>query len=132
MLEQSGLVMGMAILTFYLANIAIITNDWNHFPRIYRQVEELLVRNNAHPADVVIVANAPGYYVTTGRSAIIVPDENLDAVRALADKFGAKFLVLEKAYYTDPMIPVYQNPSAQPGLAYLGEFEDVRIYSFQP
>jgi hypothetical protein len=30
------------------------------------------------------------------------------------------------------MIPVYQNPENQPGLTYLGEFDDVRIFAIQP
>ena len=47
-------------------------------------------------------------------------------------RFGARFLVLEKTYYTDPMIPVYQNPENQPGLTYLGEFDDVRIFAIRP
>jgi hypothetical protein len=81
---------------------------------------------------VVIVANSPGYYVASGRSAIIVPDENLESVRGLADQFGARFLVLEKAYYTDPMIPVYNNPQDQPNLSFLGEFDDVRVFEIKP
>jgi hypothetical protein len=61
-----------------------------------------------------------------------VPDENLESVCALARQFGARFLVLEKTYYTDAMIPVYRNPESQPGLTYLGEFDDVRIFAIQP
>jgi hypothetical protein len=92
----------------------------------------MLVENGALPNDVVIVANAPGYFAANGRAAIIVPDENLQSVRALAHQFGARFLILEKTYYTDPMIPVYQNPQSQPGLTYLGEFDEVRIFAIQP
>jgi hypothetical protein len=127
-----ALVLFMAMLTIYLVYVSIIQNDWNQFYRTYIQVEQVLLKNNAQPSDVVIVANAPGYYVATGRSAIIVPDENLESVRALAHKFGARFLVLEKTYYTDPMIPVYKNPENQPGLTYLGEFDEVRIYAVHP
>jgi len=61
-----------------------------------------------------------------------VPDENLESVRALARKFGARFLVLEKTYYTDPMIPVYKDPENQPGLTYLGGFDGIHIYAIQP
>jgi hypothetical protein len=92
----------------------------------------MLVKNGAQPSDVVIVANAPGYFAANGRSAIIVPDENLESVRALAHQFNAHFLVLEKTYYTDPMIPVYQNPESQPGLTYLGEFDEIRIFAIKP
>lgn len=127
-----ALVVMMAILTIGLAQIAIVKNDWNQFHRAYHNVEDVLIRSGAQPQDVVIVANAPGYFVTTGRSAIIVPDEDLESVRKLAGKFGARFLVLEKTYYTDPMITVYQNPNSQPGLAYLGDYDEIRIFRIEP
>jgi len=131
-LFRFALVIFMAMLTVALVYISVIQNDWNQFRRTYLQVEQKLVENGAQPSDVVIVANSPGYYVTNGRSAIIVPDENLSSVRALANQFGARFLVLEKTYYTDLMIPVYKNPENQPGLTYLGEFDGVRIFAIQP
>ena len=127
-----ALVMMMAILTISLAYISIIENDWNQFRRTYDRVEQMLVQNGAQPADAVIVANSPGYFVASGRRALIVPDEKLESVRALAHQFGARFLVLEKTYYTDPMIPVYKNPENQPGLSFLGEFDDVRIFEINP
>jgi hypothetical protein len=127
-----ALVLMMAVLTISLAYISIIENDWNQFRRTYDRVEQMLVQNGAKPADAVIVANSPGYFVASGRSALIVPDEKLESVRALAHQFGARFLVLEKTYYTDPMIPVYKNPENQPGLTYLGEFDDVRIFEINP
>ena len=126
-----ALIVSMAVLTISLAQIAIIKNDWNQFRRTYDLVELMLIKHGAQPSDVVIVANAPGYYAASGRSAIIVPDENLDSLHALAEKFGAKFLVLEKTYYTDPMIPVYKNPELQPGLSFLGEFDDVRVFEIK-
>ncbi len=126
------LVFMTALLTIYLAYVAIIENDWNQFHRTYQQVETRLVQKGATPQDVVIVANAPGYYVTTGRSAIIVPDEELDSVFALAKQFHARYLVLEKTYNTDPMITVYSNPEKQTGLAFLGKFDDVELFEIIP
>jgi hypothetical protein len=131
-LFRVSLILFMAALTVGLNYISLIENDWNQFRHTYVRVEQMLVENGAQPSDAVIVANAPGYFVANGRSALIVPDENLESVRALAHQFGARFLVLEKTYYTDPMIPVYQNPENQPGLTYLGEFDEVRIFAIQP
>lgn len=127
-----ALVAFMGMLTIVLVYIAVIEKDWNQFQRTYLRAEQILVQNGARPEDVVIVANAPGYYVTNGRAAIIVPDENLDRTRALARQFGARFIILEKTYYTDPLIPVYKNPESQPGLTYLGEFDEVRLFAIQP
>jgi hypothetical protein len=129
---RTSLVIVMAVLTISLTYIAVIENDWNQFRRTYDQVEKMLVQNGARASDAVIVANSPGYYVASGRSALIVPDENLESVRALAHQFGAKYLVLEKTYYTDPMIPIYKNPLGQPGLTFLGEFDEVRVFEIKP
>jgi hypothetical protein len=129
---RMGLVVLMELLTISLVQTSIFRNDWNQFSRSYSRVEQILLKNNAQPSDVVIVANAPGYYAVNGRAAIIVPDENLESVRALARHFGARFLVLEKTYYTDPLISVFTNPENQPGLTYLGEFDEIRIFAIQP
>ena len=127
-----ALVFAMAIITVYLAYIAIKEKDWNQFQRNYLRVEKMIVMNGAVPSDVIIVANSPAYFAETGRSAIIVPDENLDSVRQLAQKFDARFLVLEKSFYPDPLIPVFNQPENQPGLTYLGEFENVRVFRINP
>lgn len=131
-LFRISLILFMAALTVGLSYVSLIENDWNQFRRTYVRVEQMLVENGAQPSDAVIVANSPGYFVANGRSALIVPDENLESVRALAHRFGARYLVLEKTYYTDPMIPVYQNPENQLGLTYLGGFDEVRIFAIQP
>ena len=122
----------MGMITLALLYIALIDKDWNEFQKTYIRAEQILVENGAKPEDVVIVANAPGYFAANGRAAIIVPDENLESVRKLAKLFGARFLILEKTYYTDPMIPVYKNPTSQPGLTYLGEFDEVRLFAIEP
>ncbi|MCS6995162.1 MAG: hypothetical protein N2117_08805 [Anaerolineales bacterium] len=127
-----ALIAFMGCITLALLYISLIEKDWNEFQRVYQRAEQILRENGARPEDVVIVANAPGYFATNRRPAIIVPDEDLATTRRLARQFGARFLILEKTYYTDPMIPVYQNPYAQPGLTYLGEFDEVRLFRIEP
>jgi len=127
-----ALVTFMGMLTLALVYISVIEKDWDEFRDTYLRAEQLLVQAGALPTDLVIVANAPGYFAANGRAAIIVPDEDLATTRALARQFGARFLILEKTYYTDPMIPVYQQPESQPGLTYLGEFDEVRLFAIQP
>lgn len=127
-----ALVAFMGMITLVLVYISVIEKDWNQFQHTYLRAEQILVANGARPSDVVIVANAPGYFAVNRRPAIIVPDEDLKTTRQLARQFGARFLILEKTYYTDPMIPVYQNPESQPGLIYLGEFDEVRLFVIEP
>lgn len=122
----------MGVITLALLYISLIEKDWNEFRNTYLRAEQILLENGAQPQDVVIVANAPGYFAVNRRPAIIVPDEDLETTRRLARQFGARFLILEKTYYTDPLIPVYQDPQTQPGLQYLGEFDEVRLFRILP
>ena len=127
-----ALVVFMACLTIFLAYNALIRNDWNQFLSVYGQTETILVQNGAQPQDVVIVSNPPGYYIVTGRSAIAVPSLKPESLHALAAQFGARFLVLEKNYYSNSFIPIYLNPRNQPGLTFLSEFDGIRIFLIKP
>jgi hypothetical protein len=126
------LVVFMCFITLQQVYISLIQSDWNNFYRTYERVEQVLLQNGAQSSDGVIVSNAPGYYVATGRSAINVPDENITSVRRLAQQFGARYLVLEKTYFTGLLFPVYKDPENQTGLKYLGEFDQIRIFAIQP
>jgi hypothetical protein len=98
----------------------------------YRQVESFLLAAEA-PADVpVIVANPPGYYLASGRPAIAVPDGDPATIRLLAERYGARYLVLEEGAVPQGLLPVYDEPEGLPGLLYLGEVEGARVYAIQP
>ena len=127
-----SMVLFMASLTVFLAYTALISNDWDQFRRAYNQTEAYLIHNGAQPADVVVVSNPPGYFAASGRSAVVVPSGKLESINALAVLFGAKFLVLEKTYYPDIFIPIYNSPYGQPGLTYLGEQDGNRIFLINP
>ncbi len=127
-----SLVAIMAALTLSLVYIRVVQMDLTEFDRAYRRAEQIIVQNGAAPQDIVVAANAPGYFVTTGRSAVTVPAENPAVLQVLAQKFGARFLVLEKKYVPDPFAPVFDLPQNQPGLQYLGGFDDVRVFAILP
>ena len=42
-----------------------------------------------------MVGNAPGYTWHTGHLAVAVPNEPLDTILAVADRYGARYLVLD-------------------------------------
>lgn len=126
------LVVVMALLSIWLVYVSVVQRGWNEFSQTYQRVEQVLLEHGARATDVVMVPNSPGYFVSTGRSAIIIPDENLESVHALARVFGARFLVLEKNYFSARLQPVYLHPENQPGLHYLIEFDGVKVYEFLP
>jgi hypothetical protein len=122
----------MAILTIYLIYIRVVQADWAEFDRSYRQAERIVLENGATPQDAVVVANAPGYFVVSGRSAVTIPAENPAVLRVLLQRFNAHYLVLEKKYVPDSFKIVYNLPQNQPGLRYLGGFDEVRVFAILP
>ena len=44
-----------------------------------------------------MVGNAPGFTWHTGHPAIAVPNESLDTILTAADRYGARYLVLDSA-----------------------------------
>jgi hypothetical protein len=129
---RAMLVMLMAILTVFLVYIRVVQKDWTKFDRSYRHAEQILLENGASAQDTVVAANSPGYFVTTGRSAVTVPSENPAVLQILSQRFNARYLVLEKNYAPDTFKPVYDFPQIQPGLKYLGGFEEIRVFEIQP
>ena len=72
------------------------------------------------------VRNPPGYYLMTGRSAVVVPYGNAAAMSAVADKFSARYLILEPAGAAGPIGQVYNMTDGR-DFEYLGEIDGTRI-----
>lgn len=128
---QTMLVIVMAILTIFLVYTRVIQTEWADFDRRYRHAEQILLENGASAGDVVVAANSPGYYVATGRSAVTVPSEDPAILQVLFHRFNAHYLVLENQYKPDTFKAIYDFPQNQPGLKYLGGFDDVRVFEIQ-
>jgi hypothetical protein len=118
----------MVAFTTYLVNVRIVSTGWAQDDVIYASVEEKFRENGISPMDVVIVRNPPGYYVRTGRSAILLPYGDESSVLAVAKQFKAAYLVLEKTNSLGEMQVVYENPGANPAFIYLGEVRGARLY----
>jgi len=129
---RAMLVAVTAILTVYLVHTRVIAGEWAQFDQTYRQAEQILLADGASPADAVVAANAPGYFVVSGRPAVTVPSEAPAILQVLSQRFNARYLVLEKNYMPATFKPVYDLPHQQPGLRYLGGFEEVLVFAIQP
>ncbi len=129
---RAMLVVVMAMLTVFLVYTRVIQADWAKFDQSYRRAEQILLQNGALPQDAVVVANAPGYFVVSGRSAVTVPAEDITILQVLSQRFNARYLVLEKNYMPKSFKPIYDLPQQQPGLRYITSFNDVRIFAILP
>jgi hypothetical protein len=125
---HTTLIVLMVAFTAYLVNLRVISTGWAKDDVIYAAVEEKLQANGISPMDVVIVRNPPGYYVRTGRSAILLPYGDESTVLAVADRFSAKYLVLEKTNSLGPVQGLYENPDGHRAFIYLGEVDGARLY----
>jgi 4-amino-4-deoxy-L-arabinose transferase-like glycosyltransferase len=72
---------------------------------------------------VVMVGNPPGYWYQGGGPSIVVPNEPVEMVLAVADRYGARYLILDHNRPT-PLDPLYTGTKAHPRLALAYTFDD--------
>lgn len=125
---QGLLVLLAVFLTGYLVNFRVIASGWAQDDRIYPAVERLFIENGIGPDDVVIVRNPPGYFITSGRAAISLPYGDESTILAVAEKFEARYLVLEKDGTFDSIQDLYDSPEGHGLFTYMGEVDDAKLY----
>lgn len=129
--SQISLVLIAVIATGYLIFDHTIEGGGKKEDRVYPSVEQKFLDNGIRPTDVVIVRNPPGYYISTGRSAIVLPFGDEPTILAVAQKFGAKYLVIEKNGTFPAIQKLYEEPESDPSFIYLGEVDGARLYQIQ-
>ena len=117
---------GLVALAVFLSGVLFVTRTLRWSEGVsYRAVEQALVAQGAAAGEIVMVNNPPGYFYAAGRPAIVIPHGGLPAVLAAAERYGARYLVLEAAQGLDEL---YENPESQSGLRYLGTVEGARLF----
>ena len=94
----SGGLVAMAVLVsvFALGQAGVFSGEWNRRDRGYAEIGTWLDEHGAAQA-VVMVGDAPGFSWHTGHLSIAIPNEPLDTILAVADRYGARYLVLDDA-----------------------------------
>jgi len=127
---QAALV-GLAVLMTGVILYLRVLPGWGEGEQNYPKVEVFLQQNGIQPGAIVMVRNPPGYYLMTGRAAIVVPYGDATSIVAAASRYNAKYLVLEAAGVTGPLQTVYDNQN-DPNIFLLGELDGTHIYQFKP
>jgi hypothetical protein len=127
-----GVVALALFLTTVVGYVRIVGDDnsslaWNQTPRHYSQIEASLGQRGIAKDEIVMVNNPPGYFVATGRPAIVVPDGDIHSTLAAAQRYQAHYLLLE-SNHPKGLDNLYQNPGDLPGLDYLYTLEDTHIF----
>lgn len=125
---RSALVLTVIILTAFVVNIRLFKFGWGEGEAGYPAAEELLLKNGIKEDDIVIVRNAPGYYIETNRSAVSIPYGGEDAILAVAKQFDANYLVLESKAALSQIKSLIDNPLNQTNFIFLGEINDTYIF----
>ncbi len=128
---RSALVMVAMILTFYVVYLRIFTLGWGETDADYPAVEQFLVENGIQQNDIVIVRNAPGYYLQTGRSAITIPYGGEQTILQVADQFHADYLILEPEAALAPLQNLLNSPEGHNNFIYLGELDGARLFKLE-
>ncbi|MEM7034527.1 MAG: glycosyltransferase family 39 protein [Chloroflexota bacterium] len=113
-----GLV-GLAIFLSFIAYAGQVSQVQQLPEQTYAQVTDYLTNQNA----TVMVGNPPAYIYYGGYQAIITPNEKMDIVLQVADRYQATHLILDQNH--PPPLSEYYTQSAQhPRLNHLATFSD--------
>jgi hypothetical protein len=72
----------------------VLSGDWNRRDWRYGTIGEWLAEADA-AGTVVMVGNAPSFAWHTGQLAIAIPNDPLDTVLTVAERYGVEYLVLD-------------------------------------
>lgn len=128
---QSILVLLALFMTVYLVNFRVIADGWAKDDLIYPSVEKMLIDQGISLEDVVIVRNPPGYFIASERYSVALPFGDESTILEVAEKFGARYLVLEKGGTFDSIQDLYEEPQSNPAFVYLGEVNEAKLYRIE-
>ena len=100
---------------------------WGESNRIYTEIENGLHLAGAEMDEIVLVNNAPGYFVATGRSAISIPDGDLHTALLVAKRYGSTILILEMNH-PPGLDELYQTPTDHPGIKFVKTIGGAHIF----
>ncbi|RPJ28167.1 MAG: hypothetical protein EHM33_05435 [Chloroflexi bacterium] len=125
---QGVLVLLAIFMTVYLVNFRVIASGWAKDDFIYPAVEKMFLDNGIQPGDVVIVRNPPGYFIASGRPSISLPFGDESTIKAVAEKYNARYLVIEKDGTFDSIQDLYDDPQSNTAFVYIGEVNEAKLY----
>jgi hypothetical protein len=125
---QGILIMLAFLMTAYLVNFRVIASGWAKDDFIYPAVESSLLDSGIRAEDVVIVRNPPGYFLASRRLSIALPYGDESTILGVAERFGARYLVLEKGGTFETIQDLYDDPHSHPAFVYLGEVNEAKFF----
>ncbi len=128
-------VVGLAIFltALLVAGRVIGTNiqdsQWNHSLQSYVELGSALQTAGAQSGDIVMVNNAPGFFIATGHPALSVPYGSIDVTLQVAQRYHACFLLLEPNHPAG-IDSLYSEPGNFSGMTYLKTVNQTHLFRF--
>jgi len=137
--KQAELIFGTALVGFAFIISAFVfyqrvigpdpvNTYWEQDSTHYQRIEEELLRLNPKPGDIVMVKNPPGYNIVSNRAAIVIPDGDIRNLLMAAERYNARFVLLESDH-TKGLDSLYNFPQGNyPGLEFLQKLDGSLIF----
>ena len=125
-----GILISVFIISQRVIGPKLSTPRWEESADIYRQLDQSLTKIGAQPEDIVMVNNPPGYFIVTARMAISCPSGDLQTQLAVANRYHARYLLLESNHPPE-LDDLYINPRSLPGLSYLLTVDGAHIFKIE-
>jgi hypothetical protein len=100
---------------------------WNSSSLVYYQVERSLQMQGARTEQRVLVNNPPGYFLASGRQALVIPEGGLETALAVAERYRVDYLLLDQNHPTS-LVDLYMHPGSQERFKKLAQVGEVQIY----
>jgi hypothetical protein len=100
---------------------------WDESARRANVSNDLLATNSVPENARVMINNPAGFWLTSRREAIVIPDGQPESALSAAKTFGVEYLILEK-YLVTGMFDLYRNPDSFAGFTLIGQREDQMLF----
>jgi hypothetical protein len=104
--------------------------QWNRSLDHYVILGETIASAGAQTSDIVMVNNAPGFFIATGRPALSVPNGSLDVTLEVGHRYHACYLLLEPNHPAG-LDPLYQLPGDRPGLLFVETVDQTHLFQLK-
>lgn len=99
---------------------------WSDSQRSYSAVGSRLDQLGVPEDAIVLVNNPPGFFLSTGRQSIVIPDGGEENLLAVAEQYGANYLVLDGN--NPKLIDLYQSNHRKDGFSFIETIGTMKLF----
>ena len=104
---------------------------WEQSWKEHIEIHSALSVHGLEKESVVMINNPPGFFVSTGQPAIVIPDGDLETLVMVAHRYNADYAAIQKDHVVG-LAALYKTPEDVTGLRYLGTTGNARLFEIKP